>query len=120
MIRLTGGSQNTRAVFTVNANSIRAVNPARFNQRIGQMFVKLVSEDRDLYKLCRESLGEIPGHNWNISAVASPEDDVGSDLWLWDYHPAMVLPEYTTHSPSKHLFLVHRKDLAGFRSRASV
>jgi signal transduction histidine kinase len=84
------------------------------------MYVKLVSEDRDLYKLCRESLGEIPGHNWNISAVASPEDDVGSDLWLWDYHPAMVLPEYTTHSPSKHLFLVHRKDLAGFRSRASV
>jgi len=85
------------------------------------MYVKLVSDDRELYKLCRESLAEIPGHNWNISAVASQEDDDGSDLWLWDYHPSMALPKYSTHSrPSKHLFLVHRKDLAGFRSRASA
>jgi signal transduction histidine kinase len=84
------------------------------------MYVKLVSEDPELYKLCRESLAEIPGHDWNISAVASQEDDDGSDLWLWDYHPAMALPEYSTHSPSKHLFLVHRKELAGFRSRASA
>jgi signal transduction histidine kinase len=84
------------------------------------MYVKLVSEDRDLYKLCRESLAEIPGHNWDISAVASQPHDDGSTLWLWDYHPAMTLPEFTTHSPSKHLFLVARKDLAGFRSQASI
>jgi signal transduction histidine kinase len=84
------------------------------------MKVKLVSEDHDLYKLCRESLFEIPGHNWDVSAIGSQEYDDGSELWLWDYHPAMALPEFTTHSPSKHLFLVHRKDLAGFRSRASA
>jgi signal transduction histidine kinase len=84
------------------------------------MKVKLVSEDQDLYKLCRESLFEIPGHNWDVSAIGSQEYDDGSELWLWDYHPAMALPEFTTHSPSKHLFLVHRKDLAGFRSRASA
>jgi signal transduction histidine kinase len=84
------------------------------------MYVKLVSEDRDLYKLCRESLAEIPGHNWDISAVGSQASDDGSALWLWDYHPAMALPEFTTHSPSKHLFLVARKDLAGFRSHASI
>jgi signal transduction histidine kinase len=84
------------------------------------MKVKLVSEDHDLYKLCRESLFEIPGHNWDVSAIGSQEYDDGSELWLWDYHPAMELPEFTTHSPSKHLFLVHRKDLAGFRSRASA
>ena len=63
------------------------------------MYVKLVSEDRDLYKLCRESLAEIPGHNWDISAVASQEDDDGSDLWLWDYQPAMALPEFTSAQP---------------------
>src|ERR1035438_4064118 len=84
------------------------------------MYVKLVSEDRDLYKLCRESLAEIPGHDWEVSAVGSQEHDDGSDLWLWDYHPAMTLPEFTTHYPSKHLFLVQRKDLAGFRRRASA
>src|ERR1019366_2640152 len=87
---------------------------------IRKMYVRLVSEDRDLYKLCRESFAEIPGPDWHISAVANQEDVEGFDLWLWDYHPAMVLPEYTTHSPSKHLFLVHRKDLAGFRSCASA
>jgi signal transduction histidine kinase len=84
------------------------------------MYVKLVSEDRDLYKLCRESLNDIPGHAWDISAVAGQEHDDGSDLWLWDYQPAIVLPEFTSHSPSKHLFLVSRKDLASFRSRTSV
>ena len=84
------------------------------------MHVHLVSEDRELYKLCRESLTEISGHDWDITAIASPEDDDTSDLWLWDYHPAMVVPEYTTHNPSKHLFLVPRKDLAGFRTRASA
>jgi signal transduction histidine kinase len=84
------------------------------------MYVKLVSEDRDLYKLCRESLNDIPGHTWDISAVASQEHDDASDLWLWDYHASMVLPEFTLHSPTKHLFLVSRRDLASFRSRASV
>ncbi len=88
--------------------------------RIGQMYVKLVSEDRDLYKLCRESLNDIPGHAWDISAVSGQEHDDASDLWLWDYQPAMVLPEFTSHSPSKHLFLVARKDLTSFRGRASV
>jgi len=88
--------------------------------RIGQMYVKLVSEDRDLYKLCRESLNDIPGHAWDISAVAGQEHDDASDLWLWDFQPSMVLPEFTSHSPSKHLFLVARKDLTSFRSRASV
>ena len=84
------------------------------------MYVKLVSEDRELYKLCRESLAEIPGHNWDISAVASQTYDDGSALWLWDYHPTMKLPKFATQSPSKHLFLVARKDLPGFRSHASI
>ena len=84
------------------------------------MYVKLVSEDRELYKLCRESLAEIPGHNWDISAVASQSHDDGSALWLWDYHPTMTLPKFATQSPSKHLFLVSRKDLSGFRTHASI
>jgi signal transduction histidine kinase len=84
------------------------------------MYVKLVSEDRDLYKLCRESLNDIPGHAWDLSAVPGQDHDDASDLWLWDYQPAMVLPEFTSHSPSKHLFLVSRKDLASFRSRTTV
>jgi hypothetical protein len=77
------------------------------------MYVKLVSDDRDLYRLCRESLAEIPGHNWDISAVDSQEDDDGSDLWLWDYQPSLSLPEFTLVNPSKHLFLVKSQGSCG-------
>jgi signal transduction histidine kinase len=80
--------------------------------------VRLVSEDRDLYRLCREILAEIPGHNWNLSAAA---DDSGDpDVLLWDYRPDMSLPDFIGESPSKHLFLVHRKDLAGFHEQTGA
>ncbi len=79
------------------------------------MDVTLVSEDRDLYKLCREILAEIPGQQWTISAVAAQEAGTGSNLYLWDFQPQMALPVQTALRPSKHLFLVHRKDLAAFR-----
>ena len=83
------------------------------------MFVKLVTEDRELYKLCQESLAEIAHQDCHLSVVASQKDVDDSDVWLWDYTPEMVLPEYTMLNPSRHLYLVHRKDLAGFRSRVS-
>jgi signal transduction histidine kinase len=84
------------------------------------MNVRLVSEDRDLYKLCRELLAEIPDLHWDVSAVAAEDAIEDSDLSLWDYHPDMPLPDYISLSHSKHLFLVHRKDLAGFREQTGA
>lgn len=84
------------------------------------MDVKLVSEDRDLFKLCREILAEIPGHKWTISAVAEEDAGTGSDLYLWDFRPQMSLPQRTTWRPSQHLFLIHRNDLAAFREKTDA
>jgi signal transduction histidine kinase len=78
------------------------------------MFVKLVSKDNELYKLCRETLGDIPGHNWTITAVDTVEADLTADLYLWDFHLNLLLPAHIHESPARHLFLVQRKDLPGF------
>ncbi len=72
------------------------------------MDVKLISTDTDLYKLCRETLGEMPGHDWAITAVETVESDLTGDLYLWDFHPELLLPAHIFTSPSRHLFLVHR------------
>ena len=84
------------------------------------MDVKLVSEDRDLYKLCREILAEIPGHKWTITAVAEQDTGAGSDLYLWDYRPQLSLPQRAAWCPTQHLFLIHRKDLPAFREKTGA
>lgn len=83
---------------------------------IAEITVKLVSEDRELLKLCREVLGEICGQTWSLSAATSDSVELGSDLVLWDYQPGMLLPVHIGSHPSKHLFLVHRKDVAEFQN----
>ena len=39
------------------------------------MHVQFVSQDRELYRLCREILSEITGQRWTLS-VASPDTSV--------------------------------------------
>src|SRR5579864_8882814 len=79
------------------------------------MFVKLISSDQELYKQCREMLEEIPGHDCRFSAADAPDADLTADLYLWDFSPNLLLPTPIYRSPSRHLFLVHRKDLPEFR-----
>lgn len=81
--------------------------------------IKLVSNDGDLYKLCRETLASCPGHDYCLTWV--PPEDVGidGDLWLWDFQPNTDLPSQVP-SGSKCLFLVHRKDLATFRDKVEI
>src|SRR5437763_5514463 len=79
------------------------------------MDIKLVSQDVELCALCRETLAEIPEHHlWNLS-VATRDAYVGADLYIWDFCPDSSLPTDIDWTPSKNLFLVHRKDLAAFR-----
>lgn len=80
------------------------------------MNVKLVSEDRELFKRCREILAEVRGQNWHFSTTSLEEADSQSDLLLWDFHAGMPLPEIPSGS-SRHLFLVHREDLSELRER---
>jgi signal transduction histidine kinase len=81
------------------------------------MFVILISSDQDLYKQCHETLEEIPGRGCTLSAVDAVGVDLTADLYLWDFSPNLLLPTPIHGSPARHLFLVHRKDLAEFRRR---
>src|SRR5579863_9856954 len=78
------------------------------------MNVELVSDDRDLHKLCRETIAKIPG--WQLSITASGDGGDG-DLWLWDYSSNTSLPQDLADGSSKYLFFVHRKDLPDFHER---
>jgi signal transduction histidine kinase len=82
------------------------------------MDVRLISQDRDLYRLCREILAEIPGHEWTVTVVDSEKGNNGeSGLYIWDFQPKTWLPESLNGDASKHLFLVSRRDLADFREK---
>lgn len=84
------------------------------------MNLELISDDRDLLKLCREVLGDIPGQAWSI-ALGSPDSiSQDADLRLWDYTPGLALPEEVSSSPSRNLFLVARHDVAEFQAHSRV
>jgi signal transduction histidine kinase len=84
------------------------------------MEVRLISPDRDLYKLCREILAEVPGREWTITAVDSENGDGESALYIWDFQPKTLLPKHFNGNPSKHLFLISRKDLDDFRRQTEA
>ncbi|HTP36085.1 MAG TPA: HAMP domain-containing sensor histidine kinase [Candidatus Acidoferrales bacterium] len=84
------------------------------------MHAQLFSQDRELYRLCREVLSEIAGDDWNLTVVSAEQVSEDSDLSLWDCHPDVPLPDCVFTSPSKHLFLVDRKDLARFREQTGA
>jgi signal transduction histidine kinase len=79
------------------------------------MDIKLVSQDAELYKLCREILADVPEHLWNLSVITKDEVDSGADFYIWDFCPDSWVPAKLDWQPSKNLFLIHRKDLANFQ-----
>ncbi len=79
------------------------------------MDIQLVSTAEDLILLCREVLGEVCDPQCTFSAVAAPDPSVPSDLYIWDCHPKLPLPEGIEESPSKHVLLVDRQDLERLR-----
>ena len=86
----------------------------------GSMDIVLISEDRELYRVCLEILDEILHQPWTLSA-ASPDDAISqADLCIWDYQADVPLPNYGDRVSSKHLYLVSRKDLPEFRRQMAV
>jgi signal transduction histidine kinase len=79
------------------------------------MDVRLISEDAELYKLCREILVNLRGQPWDLSVVSTQSAGTDADLYIWDFHPSISLRDQIHGSSAKHLFLVSRKDLADFR-----
>jgi signal transduction histidine kinase len=81
------------------------------------MNVDLISEDRELLKLCLEVAADISDETWSVSPVSGDSGGQGTDLWLWDYVPGQALPKTISSHSSRHLFLVQRQDLDEFRTR---
>jgi signal transduction histidine kinase len=79
------------------------------------MNVTVVSRDRELFRLCREILGEVTRQKWTISIGEPDGSSADADLYLWDFQsePIPALKESATH-----LFLVNRKELPRFRVQA--
>ena len=84
------------------------------------MNVEVISEDRELLKLCREVLADISENTWCVSPVSDDSERQSADLWLWDYVPGQVLPEIVSSQTGRHLFLVQRQNLDEFRAQTGA
>ncbi|MGA3241632.1 MAG: HAMP domain-containing sensor histidine kinase [Bryobacteraceae bacterium] len=86
------------------------------------MDVKLVTQDRELLKMCREIVTNLPHQHCTFSVAASDDADAQAeaDVFLWDFEPNMTRLPDVDDNPSKHLFLVHRNDLPLFRERIAT
>jgi signal transduction histidine kinase len=73
------------------------------------MEVVLVSKDTNLQKICRELLGEILGRNWGFTVADVDAPIPSADLYIWDFHPGMALPENPEWQ--KHIILLQREHL---------
>jgi len=81
------------------------------------MNVAVVSRDRELYRLCREILGEVTNQKWTISVGGPEEPASDADLYLWDLQAE---PRQPLKDSATHLFLVNRKDLSRFRAQSET
>ncbi len=77
------------------------------------MHIQLVSTDKALYKLCRETLACFRGNDWTLNAGAAPDGDTSPDLFIWDCDSDVPLPrELDFEQERKNIFLVSRKKMA--------
>ncbi len=81
------------------------------------MNIVLCSANPELYRLCRDLLGEMPEHACTFSTALPYERPVDSDLYIWDFEAEVERTEQVNFSPLNNLFLVNRRDLDAFRSR---
>jgi signal transduction histidine kinase len=78
----------------------------------------LVSEDRELFRLCQENLNERFGKGWSILLAIPGGDLPDSDLYVWDCQAVTDIPKNLTIKPTqRHFALLPRKAVAGFRQR---
>jgi len=81
----------------------------------------VISRDRDLYRLCRDILGEVTKENSQVLLVQPGETLSPADLYLWDFEvESSSLSDIPQERATTHLFLVNRKDLPVFRSQCDT
>jgi signal transduction histidine kinase len=82
------------------------------------MHIQLVSTDKQLYKLCRDTLAGFRGNEWTLNVGAVPNGERAPDLVIWDCDSEVPLPrELDFEQERRNIFLVSRKKMNGLRER---
>jgi len=82
------------------------------------MHIRLVSTDKALYKLCRETLAGFRGNDWTLDFGGAPNRGSLPDLVIWDCDSDVALPrELDFEQEHKNLFLVSRKKMTALPER---
>jgi len=82
------------------------------------MHIQLVSTDKTLYRLCRDTLAGSRRNDWTLSVDAVPNGDASPDLFIWDCDSDVPLPhELDFEQERKNIFLVSRKKTAALLER---
>jgi signal transduction histidine kinase len=78
------------------------------------MELRVVSVDNELSQLCAAILAEAASQDqpWSFSAAPMEEPGEAADLYVWDFHPELPLPEHITWTYSNLIVVAHRRDLA--------
>jgi len=77
------------------------------------MHIQLVSTDKQLYELCRETLSGFRGNEWTLNVGAAPTGESSPDLVIWDCDSDVPLPsELDFEQERRNIFLVSRKKMA--------
>jgi signal transduction histidine kinase len=82
------------------------------------MHIQLVSTDKSLYTLCRETLTGFRGNDWTLNVGAAPDGESAPDLVIWDCDSDVPLPRQLDFEQERNnLFLVSRKKMAALLER---
>lgn len=82
------------------------------------MNVQLISRDPSLHKLCREILNEYDGLDCHLTQTSAASCAPGADLYIWDDTTAIEVSRGVDKDFSRHVFLLHRDDVAKFREKS--
>ena len=82
------------------------------------MHIQLVSKDKSLYRLCRETLAGYRTCDWTLNVGVAPNEDAAPDLFIWDCDSDVPLPRALDFEQErKNIFLVSRKKMAALLER---
>jgi len=82
------------------------------------MHIQLVSKDKQLFQLCRETLEKLHGNEWTFNMGRDPDGDPLPDLFIWDCDSDVALPSgLDLEQERKNIFLVSRKKMAALVER---
>ena len=79
------------------------------------MRITLISQDSGLLNMCREILNKYQDLDWRLTKSDPGTKPPLADLYIWDGAAAIDSTVEIGHPSTKHLFLLHQKEIAQFQ-----